>query len=125
MLWTSTELTLTIVCVSISCLRPLWSRIRGNSSGGYHEHPGPNSQNGTSYGLKHLPSESHIYTKEVSRGDGNDDADTESSKGILTQGPAIHRVQEFTVAYEDAKSNSSTRNDVEAQPVMKTVAEAL
>jgi hypothetical protein len=72
-----------------------------------------------------MPSESRTYTQEVSRGKGIDDADTESSKGILTQGAAIHRVQEFIVAYEDAKSNASTRNDVEAQPTMNIVAETI
>ncbi|KAF4609614.1 hypothetical protein G7Y89_g15841 [Cudoniella acicularis] len=122
LIWTSTEVTMTIVCVCISALRPLWTHLRGgSSSGGYQEHTGPRSKRGTSYGLQNLPSETRCtYTREVSHDRGMDDADTESSKGIVTHGAAIHRVQQFNVTYEDAQSNSSTRDDVEAQPTTQT-----
>lgn len=113
---------MTLVCVCIPTLRPLWTRLRGgSSSGGYQEHTGPRSKSGTGYGLKYLPSERrYTCTREVSTGRGIDDVDTESSKGIVTHGGAIHRVQEFNLAYVDAKSNASTKNDVEAQLTIAT-----
>lgn len=113
---------MTIVCVCIPSLRPLWVRLRGgSSSSGYQENTSPRSKSGPSYGLKYLPSETRCTgTGEVSHDRGMEDTDTESSKGIVTHSAAIHRVQEFTVAYEDTQSNASTRNDVEAQLPMKT-----
>jgi hypothetical protein len=114
---------MTMVCVCIPTLRPLWTNLRGgSSSGGYQEHTGPSLKRGTSYGLKQLPSERrYTATPEVSHPGGIDDTDTESSKGIVRHHSAIHCVQEFNLTYEDAKSNASTRNDVEAQLTMPSV----
>jgi hypothetical protein len=112
----------TVVCVCISSLRPLWIRLRGgSSSSGYQDHAGHRSKSEASYGLEHLSSKTHKRTWEVSHGRGVHDADTESTKGGLTNGTTINYVQEFSVAYEDAESSASTRNDVEAQITIKTV----
>ena len=111
---------MTVVCVCISSLRPLWIRLRGgSSSGGYQDHTGPRSKSEASYGLEYLPSKTHTSTCEVLHGRGVNNAGTQSSKGGLTHGTAINCAQEFSVAYEDAESSTSTRNDVEAQVTIK------
>ncbi|KAH9206630.1 hypothetical protein DL95DRAFT_486690, partial [Leptodontidium sp. 2 PMI_412] len=92
-IWTATEITLTIVCVCIPSLRPLWVRLRGgSSSGGYQEQTGLRSKSSNSFGLQYLQSKRGCtYTREVSHGEGMGETDTESSKGILTHSAAIQR----------------------------------
>lgn len=44
-IWSASELLITIICANIPMLRPLWAKILGKSIGYGGESPGPNSHN--------------------------------------------------------------------------------
>lgn len=44
-IWSASELLITMMCASIPMLRPLWSKLLGKTSNYVAESPGPNSHN--------------------------------------------------------------------------------
>ncbi|ROV99459.1 hypothetical protein VMCG_06365 [Cytospora schulzeri] len=118
-MWTSSELCITIVCVSIPSLRPLWQRFKGGSStdpyyndshsrGGFGtklhtnpDHPNTGQETGSSaYPLENM--------NNVEINGGRDvaglrtswhEADDTSDKSILGKSDGIVRKQEVSVEY--------------------------
>lgn len=119
--WTFSELTLTIVCVTLPALRPLWKRVTGQSSSGYGNYHkqsqsksgfASRSENGA-INLDYMPGASKkpmdpTYTSQVGKASLHTDAD--SDRSILGNGKgsneAIQRVQEVTVTYDDVSDTS-------------------
>lgn len=116
-MWTSSELCITIICVSIPSLRPLWQRLTGGSSTDQYYH---NSRSRGGFGTKlstgpDIPSRSHevaagaypLGNMEAEVSGGRDtalrtiwhEADDQSDKSILGNTDGIVRKQEITVEY--------------------------
>ncbi|CAM1510801.1 Fc.00g083140.m01.CDS01 [Cosmosporella sp. VM-42] len=118
--WTASEVTTTIVCVTLPALRPLYNKMRGqeSSSAGYRQHDDSAYGTGGSYNLSSFPAKRNdvipyqknnntFATAESSR-DPNE-IRNDSDETILLQGDKqnIMRVQEVTVSYENANSENS------------------
>ncbi|KAF4541029.1 hypothetical protein BFW01_g3299 [Lasiodiplodia theobromae] len=119
--WTFSELTLTIVCVTLPALRPLWKRVTGQSSSGYGNYHkqsqsksgfASRSENGA-INLDYMPGAAKkpmdpTYTSQAGKASLHTDAD--SDRSILGNGKgsneAIQRVQEVTVTYDDVSDTS-------------------
>lgn len=118
-MWTSSELCITIICVSIPSLRPLWQRFTGGSSTDQYYN---NSRSRGGFGTKlHTNPDNRSTDQEVGAGayplesmnnveinGGRDDtkvhttwndADDMSDKAILGKGDGIVRKQEISVEY--------------------------
>ncbi|KAL3421407.1 hypothetical protein PVAG01_07852 [Phlyctema vagabunda] len=125
-MWTTSELTLTIICISMPALRPLYNRVTGGSSTGgpYHQQSNQKfSANPVSrdYKMKQMnPSTDNInnqYDVEIGRGSRNadDDSDTFILQDVdakTTKSGGIQRHHEVTVTYEDGLSATSTKQHV-------------
>ncbi|KKY22004.1 hypothetical protein UCDDS831_g03840 [Diplodia seriata] len=128
--WTFSELTLTIICVTMPALRPLWKRVTGQSSSGYgnyYKHSqskgGFASASRTEHGainLDYMPGASKkatdpTYTSQVGKASVHTDAD--SDRSILGNGKGSHegiqRVQEVNVTYDDVSDTSVSREYVQ------------
>ncbi|ESZ91940.1 hypothetical protein SBOR_7685 [Sclerotinia borealis F-4128] len=124
-MWTMSELTATLICVSIPALRPLYNRLTGgNSTGGPYQNYGYENQKsaataGGEYGLKPMnrgnKDRTH-YDVEVTRGGA--DTDTDSDTCIVSEPPqipkngGIQRHHEVTVSYEEGFSATSSKQHV-------------
>lgn len=116
-MWTSTELCITIVCVSIPSLRPLWQRFTGGSStdqyygngqsqGRYasklHTNP-DNSEHQQEVGASDYPLENMRNVKIDGGREGplrtSWHEDDQSDKSILGKSDGIVRKQEISVEY--------------------------
>jgi hypothetical protein len=102
LVWTTTEITVTIVCVSVPTLRPLWKKWRGydSSSAGYgsyaeQRYAEDSSTNNRSY---------HLKVFACRHAEERDDVDGNSDKNILGEGNTITCATEVCVAYEDTQS---------------------
>ena len=65
-IWSASELLITIICANIPMLRPLWSQLRGHKSSSYGlnaDSPGPNSGN-------MMPGRNHHYSGNPTIGGG-------------------------------------------------------
>lgn len=114
------ELTATIICVSIPALRPLYNRLTGGSStGGPFQNYGNDNHKsganaGSEYGLKSLNrgNKDQNYDVEVTR--GSPENDTDSDTCILSGSPddandgGIRRHHEVTITYEDGLSATTS-----------------
>lgn len=124
-MWTSSELTISVICVSVPSMRPLWQRIRGVSSTDDQYKVGATSRSHTygahklgtgadtkysrqdeELGSDNFPMQIMQHKTEISgqsgRTDANwQDADDNSDKSIL--GAGIIRKQEVSVTYDVAK----------------------
>lgn len=119
-MWTSSELCITIICVSIPSLRPLWQRFTGGSSTDQYYNNNSRSRGG--FGTKlHTNPDNRSTDQEAGAGayplesmnnveinGGRDDtkfhttwndADDMSDKAILGKGDGIVRKQEISVEY--------------------------
>ncbi|OTB02628.1 hypothetical protein M426DRAFT_322547 [Hypoxylon sp. CI-4A] len=118
-MWTSSELTTTVVCVSVPILRPLWGRFLGtNVSNQYYKHSeGSNNlvtigrmgrskpRMDTELGLVTIGqvdvNDNHNTTIGANRPHSNSDSD----KSILHgDHGGIKKTQEFTVQYEGGRA---------------------
>ncbi|QSZ32156.1 hypothetical protein DSL72_001727 [Monilinia vaccinii-corymbosi] len=120
-IWTMSELTATIICVSIPALRPLYNRLTGRSSHGepYKNYSHGNNKSGHAaggeYGLKSMNRGKKGPHSDVEGMQGDMDNDDDSDAGILTEGPengGIRRHHEFTVTFEDGLSATSSKQHV-------------
>ncbi|KAG4033231.1 hypothetical protein MFRU_005g02440 [Monilinia fructicola] len=122
-MWTMSELTATIICVSIPALRPLYNRLTGGSSTGgpYQNYGYDNNKSGATsggeYGMKPMNrGNKDQYGVEVTQGGA--DNDTDSDTCILSELPqsptkgGIRRHHEVTVTYEDGLSPTSSKEHV-------------
>ncbi|KAF5620097.1 integral membrane protein pth11 [Fusarium sp. NRRL 52700] len=111
-IWTMSEVTTTLVCLTLPALRPLVNKMRGqeSSSAGYRQHDDSNYGAGTgSYGLNSLGRKTDC-TKSGKNNSTNVEAGhttlkNDSDETILLQGGGkrdIMRVQEVSVSYENA-----------------------
>ncbi|KAI1407383.1 hypothetical protein F5Y13DRAFT_183430 [Hypoxylon sp. FL1857] len=118
-MWTSSELTITIICVSIPVLRPLWIGLFGGimSSDRYYKHSdGSNGiitigrlrkakKTDTELGLDTIPRPDVKDTHTTAIGTVRRNSETGSSeRSILRDSQTIQKVQEFTIAYENGKA---------------------
>ncbi|KAI2607900.1 hypothetical protein GGR54DRAFT_395521 [Hypoxylon sp. NC1633] len=114
-MWTSSELTITIICVSIPVLRPLWTRIVGESiTDRYHKHSEGSSgiltigrirkvrKTDTELALDTIPRPDVKDVKTTTIGASRRHSDTGSERSIL--GPNIQKTREFTIAYEGGRA---------------------
>ncbi|KAF4345178.1 sterol regulatory element-binding ECM22 [Fusarium beomiforme] len=127
-IWTCSEVTATIVCLTLPALRPLYKKIRNqeSSSGGYQQHNGDSVYaNNPSFPLGSLRGSttdndkgSNLTEIEASMAGKND-----SDEAILLQGPTkrnIVRTQEVSITYKPTGlegSDSSTRAVEQAAPI--------
>ncbi|KAI9640389.1 hypothetical protein NHQ30_011134 [Ciborinia camelliae] len=125
-MWTMSELAITIICVSIPALRPLYNRFTGGSSTGglYHQNYGYKNHKtgataGEEYGLKSRNrGNKHATDFDLEATRAGPDNDTDSDTCILSSSPenpkngGIRRHQEVTVTYEDGLSATSSKQHV-------------
>ncbi|OTA83720.1 hypothetical protein M434DRAFT_16599 [Hypoxylon sp. CO27-5] len=117
-MWTSSELTITIICVSIPVLRPLWIGLFGgikSSDRYYKQNEGSNGiitigrirkakKTDTELGLDTIPRPDVKDMQTTAIGTTRQNSYTGSEQSILRDSQAIQRIQEFTIAYEDGKT---------------------
>ncbi|KAF4301656.1 hypothetical protein GTA08_BOTSDO09042 [Botryosphaeria dothidea] len=123
--WTFSELTLTIVCVTLPALRPLWKRVTGQSSSGYgnyYKHSQskggfPSRAEQGAINLDYMPGAAKkasdpMYTTQAGKASVHSDGNSDRSiLGDQKGNPeSIQRVQEVTVTY-DTVSESSVNNE--------------
>ncbi|RYP74415.1 hypothetical protein DL770_007613 [Monosporascus sp. CRB-9-2] len=113
LVWTATEITVTLICVSAPSFRPLWNSWRGHSISSAGSVPyleqrnaEAHSRGGQSYHMNSLRAgtqtkcaNSTLMTR--------DNADANSDKDILGEGDAITCTTEVSVVYEDTQSAQS------------------
>ncbi|KAI8958239.1 hypothetical protein F5Y11DRAFT_336747 [Daldinia sp. FL1419] len=117
-MWTSSELTITLICVSVPVLRPIWVRIIGgtNSDRYYKQSEGSNGlitigrvrnqrTRDTEIGLDTIrPDAKHANVTTI--GASRRNSDDGSERTILRENQAIQRTREVTVVYEDERGKS-------------------
>lgn len=123
--WTFSELTLTIVCVTLPALRPLWKRVTGQSSSGYgnyYKHSQskggfPSRAEQGAINLDYMPGAAKkasdpMYTTQAGKASVHSDGNSDRSilGGQKGNQESIQRVQEVTVTY-DTVSESSVNNE--------------
>ncbi|KAI9694028.1 MAG: hypothetical protein M1822_003299 [Bathelium mastoideum] len=119
-IWTSSELTLTIICVSVPALRPFWKRIVSSgfsSSGGYQKHADSTGKTSVNIGLGDINVTNKKvtgYNVKATHGTANVD-DNGSDTSILEHGNAhmggIHRKHDIELVYEEDASTSVSRQN--------------
>ncbi|KAF2237518.1 hypothetical protein EV356DRAFT_529846 [Viridothelium virens] len=116
-MWTSSEMTLTIICVSVPALRPLWKGLstRGfSSSGGYQQYHDGSGQNDVPIEFRNLPTsdKQHGYEASAARSPAKAD-DNDSDTCILEHGNGrmggIHRKQDIELVYEEEVAATTSR----------------
>ncbi|KAI1138447.1 hypothetical protein F5Y05DRAFT_418770 [Hypoxylon sp. FL0543] len=118
-MWTSSELTITIICVSIPVLRPLWIGLFGGTVSSDRYYKQSDGSDGivtigrirktpkkldTELGLDTIPRPDVKDTQITAIGATRHDLDTGSERSILRDSQTIQKVQEFTIAYENGKA---------------------
>jgi hypothetical protein len=99
-MWTFTEVSTTIICVTIGSFRPLWNKLRGHDSssgGGYQQH------NSSGYGGKG-PYQLSSYSRSKKSGgkktntftSRSDKEDVEAIAGTMTK-PTIKNDSDETI----------------------------
>ncbi|RFU34709.1 hypothetical protein B7463_g1634, partial [Scytalidium lignicola] len=112
-LWSSTELLVTMLAACISTLRPLYKKFRGNYSsneGGYHNSSGAYRLDN----VKDVQSQPSLNPRtNVNRTNvtGGHHSDENSDKSILGHDGPIVRTDEVAVEYEDAPNNKLNRSE--------------
>lgn len=112
-IWTASEVTTTIVCLTLPALRPLYNKVRGqeSSSAGYQQHDDSTYKPGGSYALSSFPAErgggDTGFNKNGNFANveaGRSTVKNASDETILLQGDDkrnIRRVQEVSISYEN------------------------
>ncbi|XXG99656.1 hypothetical protein Hte_005997 [Hypoxylon texense] len=120
-IWTNSEMTITIICASVPVLRPLWTKVLGGSiSDRYYKQSDKQSEgsNGiitigrmrkerkmeTDFDLETIPRPDVRNTKTTTIGTFNGTSDDGSEHSILREGQAIQHRREFTIAYEGGRA---------------------
>ncbi|KAM0433446.1 hypothetical protein ACHAPT_004326 [Fusarium lateritium] len=127
-IWTASEVTTTIVCVTLPALRPLYNKVRGqeSSSAGYQQHDDSAYGAGGSFhmssyagkrkdaGLGYPKNSSNFASAEASRDPTTIKNDSDETILLQGDGKNIMRVQEVSVSYDNGNSlnNVSIRQDV-------------
>ncbi|KAI2464229.1 hypothetical protein F4781DRAFT_425700 [Annulohypoxylon bovei var. microspora] len=112
-MWTSSELTTTIICVSIPVLRPLWGKLVGRTNTDqYYEHSDGSDgivtigrmrkarKADTELALDTIPRPDVKDTHTTEIGTNRRNSDTGSERSILRNSQAIQKTKEFTISYE-------------------------
>ncbi|KKA16263.1 hypothetical protein T310_10149, partial [Rasamsonia emersonii CBS 393.64] len=122
-MWTNSEMTVTIICVSIPALRPLYKHLTGQSSGadggnsgGYHYsytkrsvkltgRDGGDEEDPTyNYSMNPMGA-SKTVIKHTPKNDDHDNDNSSDGRSILRESRAnnttIYQTQEVTVTYDD------------------------
>ena len=107
-MWTSSEITLTMICVSVPALRPLWKRVSTHgfsSSDGYQQYQEERAKDGVNIDLENLHASGvrkHSTERTLSSGKGEDYG---SDASILEHGNGrmggIRRKQDIELIYQD------------------------
>ncbi|KAK7419302.1 hypothetical protein QQX98_003454 [Neonectria punicea] len=117
-IWTASEVTTTVVCVTLPALRPLYNKVRGveSSSAGYRQHDDSGYGPGGSFNLSSYPakqknvslSNKNNFT-DIAASRNQDTIKNDSDETILLEGNKnnIMKVQEVTVSFENANSESA------------------
>ncbi|KAI0896169.1 hypothetical protein F4806DRAFT_496289 [Annulohypoxylon nitens] len=113
-MWTSSELTITVICVSAPVLRPLWRKLVGRATTDQSNENGDGS-NGiitigrirkarkwdTELALDSIPRPDIRDTRTTEIGANRCTSDTGSEQSILRNGQVgIQKTKEFTISYE-------------------------
>ncbi|CAH0022450.1 unnamed protein product, partial [Clonostachys rhizophaga] len=136
-MWTFTEVSTTIICVTIGSFRPLWNKLRGhdsNSGGGYQQHnssgyggTGPYQLSSYSRSKKSGGKKTNTFTSCSDKEDVEAIAGTmtkstiknDSDETILLQGSGnIVRVNEITITYEDTKKEGEASGPIQLLLIM-------
>ncbi|KAI0095972.1 hypothetical protein F4814DRAFT_457562 [Daldinia grandis] len=112
-IWTSSELTITLICVSVPVLRPIWVRMLGGTASERYYKQSEGSHNLITIGRMRNPrptdmeiglgtirpdvKNANVTTIGASRRNSDDG----SERTILRENQAIQRTREVTVEYED------------------------
>ncbi|KAM5343710.1 hypothetical protein ACJ41O_012247 [Fusarium nematophilum] len=115
-IWTASEVTTTVVCVTLPALRPLYNKVRGqeSSSAGYRQHDDSAYGTAGSFNLSSCPAKgkdgmpyakNNFAVAQASRDPTK--IKNDSDETILLQGDKknIMRVQEVSVSFETANSD--------------------
>ncbi|KAI1206360.1 uncharacterized protein F4807DRAFT_439794 [Annulohypoxylon truncatum] len=113
-MWTNSELTITIICVSAPVLRPLWRRFIGRTNTDQSEEDSDRSNGIITIGrlrkarkldielaLDTIPRPDIKNTRTTAIGANRRNSDTGSEQSILRNSKAIQKTKEFTISYED------------------------
>ncbi|KAI0884105.1 uncharacterized protein GGS22DRAFT_189235 [Annulohypoxylon maeteangense] len=113
-MWTSSELTITIVCVSAPVLRPLWRKLVGRTSTdqSYGNSDRSNEimtigrirkarKTDTELALDTIPRPDIKNTRTTAIGTNRGNLNTGSQQSILRNSQAIQKTKEFTISYEE------------------------
>ncbi|CAG9957028.1 unnamed protein product [Clonostachys rosea f. rosea IK726] len=130
-MWTFTEVSTTIICVTIGSFRPLWNKLRGHDSssgGGYQQHnssgyggKGPYQLSSYSRSKKSGGKKTNTFTSRSDKEDVEAIAGTmtkptiknDSDETILLQGSgSIVRVNEIAITYEDTKKEGEASGPI-------------
>ncbi|RSM15730.1 hypothetical protein BHE90_008379 [Fusarium euwallaceae] len=128
-IWTASEVTTTIVCVTLPALRPLYNKVRGqeSSSAGYQQHDDSAYNTGGSFhmssyankrkdtgGIGYPKGSSNFASAEASRDPTTIKNDSDETILLQGEGKNIMRVQEVSVSYDNGTSlnNVSIKQDV-------------
>ncbi|KAI4864892.1 hypothetical protein F4820DRAFT_313481 [Hypoxylon rubiginosum] len=120
-IWTNSEMTITIICASVPVLRPLWVKVLGGSiSDRYYKQSDKPSEGSdgiitigrirkerkmeTDFDLETIPRPDVRNTKTTTIGTFNGFSDAGSEHSILRDGQAIQQKREFTIAYEGGRA---------------------
>ncbi|KAL4953577.1 hypothetical protein BDW69DRAFT_184368 [Aspergillus filifer] len=126
-IWTNSELTTTIVCVSVPALRPLYRSIRGltsskdasnyNNPGSYGKISGNRSRQ-PSYGMDTLVTSAVPRDGKNVEADEGEDVDTRRILPTRGDQHNIYQVREVIVSYEDRRPGEGSVPD--SPPVKAT-----
>ncbi|KAI1452433.1 hypothetical protein F4805DRAFT_472420 [Annulohypoxylon moriforme] len=113
-IWTNSELTITIICVSAPVLRPLWSKLVGrtNTDRSYERSDGSSGiitigrmrkarKTDTELALDTIPRPDIKNTRTLAIGTNRRNSETGSEQSILRNSQAIQKTKEFTISYEE------------------------
>ncbi|KAL9096251.1 MAG: hypothetical protein Q9165_001774 [Trypethelium subeluteriae] len=116
-MWTSSEMTLTVICVSVPALRPLWKGLSTHgfsSSGGYQQYHDGSGRNDVPIEFRDLSAsdKQHGYEASAARSPTKRD-DNDSDTCILENGNGhlggIHRKQDIELIYEEEVTATTSR----------------
>ncbi|KAI1774371.1 hypothetical protein F4818DRAFT_80454 [Hypoxylon cercidicola] len=122
-IWTNSEMTITILCASIPVLRPLWTKVLGGSVNDRYFKQSDKQSEGSNgimtigrmrrerraeieFDLETIPRPDVKDTKTTTIGASNG-SDAGSEQSILRGGQTIQHKREFTIAYEGGRTLES------------------
>lgn len=122
-IWTNSEMTITIMCASIPVIRPLWTKILGGSiTDRYYKQSDKQSEGSsgiitigrwrrkerkadTEFDLDTIPRPDVTSTKTTTIGTFEGSFDADSEHDILRDSQVIQQRREFTIDYQGGRES--------------------